>query len=119
VKRAGFFKPSGNIDIMSFSIVLNIMVLSIWIYALVYSDSPAGLAAQLGFSFYSLKTKFDSAKHSLELLAQGNNNFVVTQSEIDVAEAIKRTNAPVITSGWWQFPALQLFSNTSYLRPNG
>ena len=96
------------------SIVLNIIVLSIWIYALVYSDSPAGLAAQLDSPFTLLKTKFDSAKHSLEQLAQGNNNFVVTQSEIDVAEAIKRANAPVITSGWWQFPALQLFSKTSY-----
>ena len=105
------------------NLVSSFVVISIWMYALVvgfqkmplsFAESPNNNRCPL-FSYFSLAwPNLSYAKKSISCTGSHCNNFVVGDPGEKVIEAIRNEKSPVIVSGWWQYPELQLSSKISF-----
>lgn len=106
IKTNKFIKGNEKIYILIFKNASSILALSIWIGALgmgLYSTS---------FSLFKPKLSFIKDISVTSLM--NKDSFVIRKPGIDVVKVIKEENSPVLTSGWWQFPDLQIFSDISF-----
>lgn len=87
--------------------VLGFALAAGWLWIL-GSVGAQGVSASLG------SVRFERLRTQLLQAGTTDNRFVIRREWVEVAEAIRSQELPIITSGWFQFPGLQLRSRRSF-----
>lgn len=87
--------------------VPDISVLIIWCYVLI-SGLHAGMPSSL------MASRFDATKDKLFQWRANENSFVLRAQSMEVLKTLQQDTTPVVTSGWWQYPDLQLVLGRSF-----